>query len=886
MNRLRVPLLIPLCSFLMAIATPAQSSNSAVWGHLENGASYVILPNHSAPMIGCSAIIRRGSATEDWSTQGASHFLEHLLFNGTDKITQEELYAGMDRLGAYSNATTRKNHVNFMILTGTDEFWPAFDLQRQMLFESTLPTDKLEKERGIILEELAKDRSQSAFDLERILDLDLFGTSGYGLPTLGSETSIRSLTREQIQAFYENYYVPNEMTFLLVGDLDPVAAIDSLEATIGRIPARPVEETSLPDFEFGARVRQHRADVDGVHVLVTWQAPAVSHAHYDASVAFFDLLVANDNSPFAEALRGEIPWKTYRARQGALPGRSSYISLKLTLPMGVDLPALERALTVAGTALGESLLADEDVEAWKIQEETAEVFLREKPHYYGIFRGDDLINRGLSGFVHRLDSIESVSAEAVREQRTLLTKEPFRISWIEPLEDAAEEKDTPVDDATGSGAAPLDSKIEIWTLSNGARVAAKSGPESPVFAVHAFVDARSAREPEGQAGAAELVHRLLGKGTSHREGEEVEAGLRSLGVEWKAADSPAIPYDDHYSVPDFSFFRFQTLDRFAEPGLEILADILDTPRFTKEEFESERRSLLSRVAKDGKTSRGRARRQLATEVGSASSDLYGTSTSLEAMDFAGIESFSEAYLDPASMLFVIGSGWPIDRLRTLTETTLGQIEPVATPIEKSASSIPSGCPWPIDEAEPNEVFGDLPPLPLWIDDQGDEQSHIILAKWIEAPEEAGPTLRLMNSIVSEAIAFQLREREGLAYSIGSSVQPLGAGRWLWMASAGTRPENLPRLLEGLRELPDTAFTELPAEETLDTRRTKMKGRSLMRRVTRMNWAYHAGLALRRDQDAENLDARYDAMEELTPNDVASAYEQYLRGAPAAVFIAK
>jgi predicted Zn-dependent peptidase len=357
-------------------------------------------------------------------------------------------------------------------------------------------------------------------------------------------------------------------------------------------------------------------------------------------------------------------------------------------------------------------------------------------------------------------------------------------------------------------------------------------------------------------------------------------------VEWKAADSPAIPYDDHYSVPDFSFFRFQTLDRFAEPGLEILADILDRPQFTDDEFETERQNLVSRVSKDSKTSRGRARQRLAREIGSLSSDLYGTSASLKAMDFAGAQAFSEAYFDPASMLFVIGSGWPIEKLRTLTEATLGQIETIASPIEEAESNIPSACPWSLDEAEPNEVFGDLSPLPLWIDDQGDDQSYVILAKWIEAPDEAGPSLSLMNSILSESIAFQLREREGLAYSIGSSIQSLGEGRWLWMAAAGTRPENLPRLLEGLRELPDTAFAELPTEDTLDTRRTKMKGRSLMRRVTRMNWAYHAGLALRRGQDAENLDARFDAMETLSPLDVAQAYEKYLRDAPAAVFIAK
>ncbi len=107
----------------------------------------------------------------------------------------------MDLLGTYHNASTRSTHVVFMILAPSENAWKAFAVQTDMLFHSTLPPEKVEKERGIILEELARDASSPDYEAERILDLDLFGPSGYGLPTLGSTTSIETLTRDEIHSF-------------------------------------------------------------------------------------------------------------------------------------------------------------------------------------------------------------------------------------------------------------------------------------------------------------------------------------------------------------------------------------------------------------------------------------------------------------------------------------------------------------------------------------------------------------------------------------------------------------------------------------------------------------------------------------------------------------
>ena len=420
------------CLYLpYAHATSLEDADDVRWGYLENGSGYLIIESHAAPMIGGTAVIHGGAGLEDWSTQGASHFLEHLLFNGTETRTQEEIYDTMDLLGAYNNASTRSTHVIFMILAAKSSFWPAFDVQRDMIFHSTLPPEKLEKERGIILEELAKDRASSEFDLERLFQLDAYGAQGYGLPTLGSEVSIESISREDIERFYRTYYVPNNITWVLIGDLDADAAIDSLAATVGQIPARPLDapETRSALVDRSApRVRVHHQDVESPLVQWIWEGPDPADADFEAFRARFELQVAPDDGPLHGALKeawGEL--SSYRSGLEEFPGRSV-----LTLRAGfASEAAAERALSefdrVASTALS-TPPSSEALEAWKRSEETAEIYLREKPHYYGIFRGERIAARGLASMAAQLRMLRGLSSLDVADAHSPLWR-PGRASY-------------------------------------------------------------------------------------------------------------------------------------------------------------------------------------------------------------------------------------------------------------------------------------------------------------------------------------------------------------------------------------------------------------------------------------------------------------------------
>ncbi|WP_169703462.1 M16 family metallopeptidase, partial [Candidatus Kuenenia stuttgartensis] len=124
--------------------------------YLDNGMEVILVENHASPMITAFTIVKTGSCNEDASTNGCAHFLEHLLFNGTKSRTQKQLYDEMAFYGGYNNANTTTDYTNFMILMPKEYISQGMDIQADMLFNSILPEEKFEKERGIVIEEIGK----------------------------------------------------------------------------------------------------------------------------------------------------------------------------------------------------------------------------------------------------------------------------------------------------------------------------------------------------------------------------------------------------------------------------------------------------------------------------------------------------------------------------------------------------------------------------------------------------------------------------------------------------------------------------------------------------------------------------------------------------------
>jgi predicted Zn-dependent peptidase len=165
------------------------------------------------------------------------------------------------------------------------------------------------------------------------------------------------------------------------------------------------------------------------------------------------------------------------------------------------------------------------------------------------------------------------------------------------------------------------------------------------------------------------------------------------------------------------------------------------------------------------------------------------------------------------------------------------------------------------------------------------QSYLRLGTPVFVAEQDEAALRLACGILSERLAEQLREREGLAYSIGAALRLEEPGPAVQML-AGTRPENLARMEEGMREVTHSLTETPPTDEEVEGARNRGEGHARMRRMSRIGLAYALGMAEFRGENPENLDADLPRLRAVTAADVKRTAERYLEFEPSICAIAQ
>src|SRR5689334_15437001 len=190
-----------------------------------------------------------GSRDEDPAHEGATHYLEHLLFKGTRRRTALEISAEMDAAGGEMNAFTAKEYTCYYARVLDEDLALAVDLVCDMVTSSLITSDDVESERGVILEEIAMHDDEPADVVHDTFAAALFGPdTPLGRPVIGSVASIESLSRTAIAGYYRRRYTPDNMVVAASGGLDhgrllrmvKKAFSGRLDGDVAPAPLRPV----------------------------------------------------------------------------------------------------------------------------------------------------------------------------------------------------------------------------------------------------------------------------------------------------------------------------------------------------------------------------------------------------------------------------------------------------------------------------------------------------------------------------------------------------------------------------------------------------------------------------------------------------------------------
>ncbi|MFK7843840.1 MAG: M16 family metallopeptidase [Rhodothermales bacterium] len=206
--------------------------------HKKNGLQVLLMKQSAAPVVTFMVTYHVGSRHESTGLTGATHFLEHLMFKGTERFNKQSgtsVFNVLQRVGAQMNATTWFDRTNYYELLPKEYLHLAIDIEADRMRGARISVDDLESERTVILNEFDRGENEPIRKLYHEVWSAAYVAHPYHHPTIGWRSDIEQATSKGLRHFYDTYYWPNNATISIIGDFDREEALGMVEEHFGTI---------------------------------------------------------------------------------------------------------------------------------------------------------------------------------------------------------------------------------------------------------------------------------------------------------------------------------------------------------------------------------------------------------------------------------------------------------------------------------------------------------------------------------------------------------------------------------------------------------------------------------------------------------------------------
>ena len=275
---------------------------------LPNGLEVIVVESHGVPLATVEIDVRNGSFTQTPEYAGLAHMYEHMFFKANRAFPEPDDFIGrLGQIGAVFNGTTSEERVNYYMTVTADRMGEAVNLLGAALREPLFRQDELERERVVVLGEYDRNESNPGFRLGRAVDAKLWTDAGSRKNTIGERDIIRTTTPEKMREIQRRYYIPNNSTLIVTGDVKPSDVFLVAERYLGTWERGPDPFVANPIPPIKPLTRNEAVIVEepvgAVLVLMQWHGPSVGQdpgATYAADV--FSDLVNQPGSGFHQRL--------------------------------------------------------------------------------------------------------------------------------------------------------------------------------------------------------------------------------------------------------------------------------------------------------------------------------------------------------------------------------------------------------------------------------------------------------------------------------------------------------------------------------------------------------------------------------------------------------
>lgn len=729
---------------------------------LPNGLTLIVRPDDAADLASVQVWVKTGSVHEGrWLGAGISHFLEHMMFKGTARRTGRAISAEVQAHGGYINAYTTFDRTVYYIDLPAEHAGFALDVLADAVLGSTLPADEVEREKAVILREIAMTRDDPDQRLGEMLFDTAFRTHPYRFPIIGHRELFETLGREDLVEYYRDRYVPNNLVVVVVGAVDPEAVKAEAVRCFGAAPRGRLAPVLVPGEEpqLAGRSLHAREPVELTRAGMAWQVPGLTHPDAPLLDVLAMILGNGDSS---------LLWTRLRDRKRLVhsidahcwnPGGVGLFYISFTC----DPDKRDRALSevkaelarVARAGLSPALLR-KAIRQLVVGEINSRKTMSGQASRLGaaeVVAGDLAFSRS---YFERLRTVRP--AQLLRALREHLV--PARLTEISTNPESAPAPAAPV----ARSAARAREFAEI-RLPNGARIVHQRDSRLPNLHLRVACHGGPMHEPPGLSGASGLLATLLTKDTRGRSADEIAREIEGAGGSF-------YPFAGNNSLG----FAVEVLPTDADKALRVLRDGLLEPAFLADTLEIERESQLADLKQDRDDVVTYARKRLRERFFGSyplAFDAQGTIETVGALDAPAISALYGRLVTAPNVVIAVAGDFDPDVLLPKLARIAGGLP------AGEASGRPPGC--------------QAPQAAQWEERQPREQAVLFEAYacpgLLDDDFHTGEVADELFSGMASRLFERVREEKGLAYFIRSTrVTGLSAG--MFQFYAGTAPESV------------------------------------------------------------------------------------------------
>ncbi len=585
---------------LILIAAPLYAGQRKITKHtLDNGLTVILEEDHSAPVVAFQMWVRVGSADERDDEAGIAHVFEHMLFKGTDKRGVGQIAREINAAGGYINAYTSFDNTVYHLAVASRYFSTGLDIMSDAIQRSSFDPVELEKELEVVHEELRMGEDSPARKLYKTVFSTAYTSHPYRRPVIGYEDTVKGLTREKILDFFKRWYIPNNMTLVVVGDFDTEKALDAIRESFAGFERRPDPHVSRPAEPRQTSIRTviTPQSVSQTHMAMAFHIPELKSEDTYALDVLANILGGGVTSRLYRRLKMENEL-VYSVSSYAMTPKDPGLFLILTTLDAEKAKKTTREITDELVRLSIEGVGPDELERAKTSLESDFIYARETMQgkarqlgYYETVSGD------LAYEKRYIDGIRSVTPDDIKDvvgrylvsgNMTLAVVVPQGQKGIvngKILAMAVKKAEKKARRRYKKKARTSD--VTKVKLENGITLLVKEDHSNQTVALYATFPGGLRVETSATNGIGAFTAGMLTRGTHKRTREELAREVEGMAGSISG-----------FSGKNSAGVSAKFLSRFFDRGLDLFADVVMNPSFPEEEMERLRKDILAAIRRE------------------------------------------------------------------------------------------------------------------------------------------------------------------------------------------------------------------------------------------------------------------------------------------------